>query len=205
MPHRPRGWQPLLLSVILGLDPRTHAPPHVLAAKKHVPHFPHPSTPCLQSPIPPRIHRKALRRGGVGAGREGATHTLTHRARGKWSPSGETGEMAGRRTGPPFCPDHVAGRACVAHNMAAAPCGVRGLPRSHGAVEDGADRQSWLRHRDPEGVHDPFFGRARHRSHAPRHRREAEVAGKNRRTGRWTVPHTNIQSRQPPAPRPNAP
>ena len=118
-------------------------------AKKHAPHFPRPANPCLQSPIPPRIHRKALRRGGVGAGREGATQNFTHRARGKWSPSGETGEMAGCRTGPPFCPDQVAGRACAAHNMAAAPCGVRGLrPCSHGAVEDDADRRSWLRHRE---------------------------------------------------------
>ncbi len=112
-----------------------------------------------------------------------------------------------RGVGPnlPLRPDN-AGRACAAHNMAAAPCGVRGSePGSHGAVEDGADRQSWLRHRRSEGVHDPFPGRACHRSHAPRHRRETGVAGKNRRTGRRKVSFLNISDAAPPAPRPNQP
>ncbi len=70
-------------------------------------------------PSRPRIHRKALRRGGVGAGLEGMTRNLMHRARGKWSPSGDTGEMAGYRTDPAVsCPERRVGRACAAHKGA---------------------------------------------------------------------------------------
>jgi len=51
-------------------------------------------------PVPHRIHRKAFRRGGAGAGVEGKTQSLNLRVRGKWSPSGDTGRGDGQRTGP---------------------------------------------------------------------------------------------------------
>jgi len=98
-------------------DPREPARP--LLPGKHTPVFPAPRTRAYNPPIPPRIHCKALQRGGIGAGREGKTQNLTHRARGKWSPSGDTGEAIGRRTGPfASCPERRAGRACAAHKGA---------------------------------------------------------------------------------------
>ena len=47
------------------------------------------------------------------------TRNLMHRARGKWSPSGDTGEAAGCRTDPAVsCPERRVGRACAAHKGA---------------------------------------------------------------------------------------
>ena len=91
-------------------------PPHTLISQQNSASF---SPPASSMPtIPPsrsRIHRKALRRGGVGAGREGKTRNLMHRACGKWSPSGDTGEAAGYRTDP----------------AVSAPNGASGVPVRH--------------------------------------------------------------------------
>jgi hypothetical protein len=81
--------------------------------------FPRRLHPCLQSSIPPRIHCKALQRGGVGACGAGRTCAFITRACGKWSPSGDTGEAAGCRTSPfASCPGRRAGCACAAHKGA---------------------------------------------------------------------------------------
>jgi hypothetical protein len=91
-------------------------PPHALISQQNSASF---SPPASSMPtIPPsrsRIHRKALRRGGVGAGREGKTRNLMHRACGKWSPSGDTGKW--RDVGP-ILPFH-------------APNGAPGVPVRH--------------------------------------------------------------------------
>ena len=68
--------------------------------EKPPPIFPAPSLHAYNSPVPHRIHRKAFRRGGAGAGVEGKTQSLIVRVRGKWSPSGDTGRGDGQRTGP---------------------------------------------------------------------------------------------------------
>lgn len=59
------------------------------------PHFPY------TLPVPSRIHRQACRRDGAGAGFEGETQNLIIRVRGKWSPSGDTGEADKVWTGLP--------------------------------------------------------------------------------------------------------
>ena len=130
-------------------------------------HFPRPQNPCHTPLIPPRIHRKALRRDGVGAGLEGKTRNLMHRVRGKWSPSGDPGEAAGIGPVLPFHPINSAG-VPVWHitgwSRARVTSGAErpGLPE---AVEDGADRQPWLRRRKPEGVHGRLERGARYCSH----------------------------------------
>jgi hypothetical protein len=141
--------------VILGLDPRTHS------RMPHRPHCPssgdvNASRPLISLPNPlpisppsstmptifssrPRIHRKALRRGGVGAGREGMTRNLMHRACGKWSPSGDTGEMAGCRTNPVVSrPERRVGRACAAHK-GIGNGGCVGIVRRDGERPGGGD------------------------------------------------------------------
>ena len=81
--------------------------------------FPSPLIPAQKSyghtfPVPSRIHREASRRGGTGAGCEGETQDLTARVRGKWFPSGDTGEAVTRvRTGPPLLLPEGARRACL--------------------------------------------------------------------------------------------
>ncbi len=170
-----------------------------------------PSIPATQSraynpPIPPRIHRKALRRGGVGAGREGRTRNLTHRVRGKWSPSGDPGEAAGRRAGPSFLliksPGvpvwHTRGSGLASGGA----CGES--PGSPGAMEDGADRQPWLRHRKSEGVHGSFSGKARHRSHRPVPAERLESRAKTAERGAGWCQYINITDAAAPAPRPHA-
>ena len=129
--------------------------------------FPRSPRSCHTPLIPPRIHRKALRRGGVGAGLEGKTRNLMHRVRGKWSPSGDPGEAAGVGPVLPFHPINSAG-VPVWHikgwSRARVTSGAErpGLPE---AVEDGADRQPWLRRRKPEGVHGRLERGARYCSH----------------------------------------
>ena len=51
--------------------------------------------------VPHRIHQEASWRGGAGAGDGGKTQNLILRVRGKWSPSGDTGEAGWFRTGQP--------------------------------------------------------------------------------------------------------
>ncbi len=109
-----------LPSVILGLDPRIHATRHTLSSSLH-PHdiFPAPQT-CAYNPlIPPRIHCQAWQRDGIGAMCGEETQDLTHRACGKWSPSGDMGEAMGCRTDPVVsCLKRRAGCACAAHKEA---------------------------------------------------------------------------------------
>ena len=70
-------------------------------------------------PIPSRIHCQAWQRGGIGAMCGEETQDLTHRACGKWSPSGDTGEAAGYRTSPVASRlERRVGRACAAHKGA---------------------------------------------------------------------------------------
>ena len=79
--------------------------------------------------------------------REGRARNLTHRVRGKWSPSGDPGETKGRRAGPSVCPDKFGGRACVAHKgMGSRSGNVRGgsAPVRPIAVEDDANGRPWL-------------------------------------------------------------
>ncbi len=61
------------------------------------PHSATPSHLCFNSLVPQRLHRQACWRCGAGAGVKGKTQNLLVRVRGKWSPSGDTGEMAGLR------------------------------------------------------------------------------------------------------------
>jgi len=185
-------------------DPRGPERPHSPVKRPSV--FPAPRTRAYNSPIPPRIHRKALRRGGVGAGYEGQTRNLMRRVRGKWSPSGDPGEAAGRRAGPSVSPDKFVGRACGAHKGVESRQGdVRG---SKGPVHP----KQWKT--APTGSHGcgavslracMVSSKEGHAtvpmdSHPPR---ETEVAGKNRRTGRRKGPYTNHSDEAPPAPRPH--
>jgi hypothetical protein len=141
--------------VILGLDPRTHSrmrrrPRRPSSGDVNASHplifqqnpLPiSPPSPTMPTILPsrPRIHRKALRRGGVGAGRGGMTRNLMPRACGKWSPSGDTGEMAGCRTDPVVsCPERRAGRACAAHKGIGIG-GCVGIVRRHGERPGGGD------------------------------------------------------------------
>ena len=81
--------------------------------------FPARQTCAYNPPIPPRIHCQAWQRGGVGAGCGEETQDLTHRACGKWSPSGDMGEATGCRTDPVVsCPKWRAGCACAARKGA---------------------------------------------------------------------------------------
>ena len=66
-----------------------------------------------------RIRCQAWQSGGIGACGAGRTCTFIARACGKWSPSGDTGETAGHRTGPVVSrPERRAGCACAAHKEA---------------------------------------------------------------------------------------
>ncbi len=80
--------------------------------------FPAHRTHAYNRPIPPRIHCKALQRGGDGAGCVGKTQNLMHRARGNWSPSGDTGEAARVSDRPFRFMPRTARRACL--------CGTQG-------------------------------------------------------------------------------
>ena len=106
------------------------------------PHFPRLSNLCLQSPIPPRIHCQAWQRGGVGAECGAKTRNSTHRACGKWSPSGDMGEAMGCRTDPVVsCLRRRAGCACAAHK-GAENSGCVGIVRRMGKAPEGQNLPS---------------------------------------------------------------
>ncbi len=92
----------------------------VMAAARKSPRiFPALQTCAYNPPIPPRIHCQAWQRGGVGAVCGAKTQNLTHRACGKWSPSGDMGEAMGCRTDPVVsCSRRRAGCACAVHKGA---------------------------------------------------------------------------------------
>jgi len=145
------------------------------------------STAPTMPPSRPRIHRKALRRGGVGAGREGVTRNFMHRACGKWSPSGDTGETAGCRTDPVVLrPERRAGRACATHKGIGIG-GCVGIVRRDGEgreVETPSTERQGVRSGCQTALAIPETGEG-HRHVDPC--RETGVAGKNRRTGRRKV------------------
>ena len=93
-----RDGLPTHLSVVLlvlGFNPRTRRTTQKIRATSSPPLHPMPSSSSSRH----RIHRKALRRGGIGAGREGRTQDFTAGVRRKWSPSGEGGNRRKCRTG----------------------------------------------------------------------------------------------------------
>ena len=104
----------------------------IIHAKKSPRIFPALPTRAYNPPIPPRIHCQAWQRGGIGARLGAKTQTPRHRACGKWSPSGDTGEATGHRTGP-FAsrPERRVGRACAAHKGAGSG-GCVGIVRRDG-------------------------------------------------------------------------
>ena len=121
----------------------------------------HPATPshsCFNSLVPQRLHQQACWRCGAGAGVKGKTQNLHLRVRGKWSPSGDTGEMAGDGFQPVVSsPNWRVRRACVAHMGN----GVGKVCRVKSAGSPGADR---FQQTFPAAIPG----------------RETEVAGKNR-------------------------
>jgi hypothetical protein len=97
---------------------------------------PHTLIPALQiraiiAPFRRRIHRKALRRGGIGAGRGGRTQDFTAGVRGKWPPSGDGGGRDG--VGPAASsrvPTQRRACLCGTQGGGTVPCGVRGFAKT---------------------------------------------------------------------------
>jgi hypothetical protein len=116
------------------------------------------------------------------------TQNLAIRVRGNWLPSGKAGEAeawAGRPLPAPDQPGVLVRHTGWRDRVAGGSRAVSGL-QSAAQVEDPGYRQSWSGQGGPEGVHDAFLegGKGAHCSHTSRHRRAAEVADKNSRTGR---------------------
>ena len=146
--------------------------------------FPRPPKPCLQSchPVADRLSGVAARRGRRFGGRKDVRRH-PEGPRGNWSPSGDTGETAG-----------LSDRSCRLHPNRAPDVPVRHARRRASIA--------W-RLRVFPGSHDA--GGGDQPVHNPRLRREIEVAGTNRRTGRRKVSYKLFQTRQLPAPRPTSP
>ena len=146
--------------------------------------FPHPQKPCLQSPHPvaDRLSGVAARRGrrfgwrkDVRRHPEGLAETGL--------PPATRGKRRACRTDPAVFQPNRAPDVPVRHarRRASIAWRLRVFPGSH----------------DAGGGDQPV--------HNPRLRREIEVAGKNRRTGRRKVSHYTIPNEAPPAPRPTSP
>jgi hypothetical protein len=122
-------------------------------------HFPRPANPCLLSSHPAEGYaaRRGSRAGSALVMREGRAPSSQGSAENGLPPA-IRGIWRGCRTGPAISPDKFGGRACGAHKGIGFGAGdVRGVsPGLPGAMEDGADRQPWLRQRKSEGVHGAF-------------------------------------------------
>ncbi|MBP1845045.1 hypothetical protein J2046_003314 [Rhizobium petrolearium] len=153
--------------------------------------FPALFTRACNHPVPHRIHRKAFRRGGAGAGGEGRTRNLIVRVRGKWSPSGDTGEAKRLRTGRLLpMPEQRAGRGkhvppCRAKGTCSTQRAKACFPRS--LIAGGVGRHTWW----PDGWFRRIFQKSAERVGNRRQKtvrkgqgRGTGVADKNRRTGR---------------------
>ena len=144
--------------------------------------FPHPPKPCLQSchPVTDRLSGVAARR----ARRFGVWDDVHHPLegpRGNWSPSGDNGRSGGP-VGPILPSSSLTGRRmCL--------CGTQGGGRASRGVRGGFPGS-----RGAGGGNQPV--------HNHRLRREIEVAGTNRRTGRRKVSPLLPLPRPLPAPRP---
>ena len=155
--------------------------------KNRILRFPHPQKPCLQSchPVADRLSGVAARRGrrfggrkDVGRHPEGLAETGLPPATG--------GKRRACRTDPAvFTPTGRRMCLCGTQGGGRASRGVRGvIPGSRGAGGGNRSREG-----QPTAT-------------IPRLRREIEVAGKNRRTGRRKVSPLLPLPRQLPAPRP---
>jgi len=119
-----------------------------------------PAASAYNLPVPFRIRWQACQSGGAGAGHEGETQNLIVRVRGKWFPSGDTGE-AERLRNDPFASD--------------ARKSAPGVPVRH---------TEWLNGVVSPGSLRPIVSEARRSKTLPNDQgRETAVAGINRRTG----------------------
>jgi len=145
--------------VILGLDPRIHAARHVPHRPRFHPTFSPPRKSGLHSSHPAEGYaaRRGSQAGSALVMREGRAPSSQGSAENGLPPA-IRGIWRGCRTGPAISPDKFGGRACGAHKGIGFGAGdVRGVsPGLPGAMEDGADRQPWLRQRKSEGVHGAF-------------------------------------------------
>ena len=149
--------------------------------KNRILSFPHPPKPCLQSchPVADRLSGVAARRGRRFGGRKDVRRHPEGLAE-TGLPPATRGKRRACRTDPAvFTP--TGRRMCL--------CGTQGGGRASRGV-----RGVFPGSRNAGGGHQPV--------HNPRLRREIEVAGKNRRTGRRKVSPLLPLPRQLPAPRP---
>ena len=152
-------------------------------------HFPRPQNPCHTPLIPPRIHRKALRRGGGGAlGGEGREPSPRGPAENGLPPA-TRGKRRGVGSVPWFHP-RTARRACLCgtqggrdwRTASASSAGVTFFRERQKPFRPERERTS-ARSGAPKPEGNPP-GNRRRTAAGPGLRRETRVAGKNHRTGR---------------------